>query len=950
MAFEPDKITKEHILNAVKKIEKEAIEFEPSIKFDVLIDGKAYPPKEVMRYAHLLANGSKEWEPSGGPPTNKYLEKFGFEIVSKADEALANGFIERFVEILKKIGQENANDFFEIAIKLVDKLKLKEGDDRLTYGTSSGNRLSITIGQRYCIAFVPSEELPWQFINEKSIKNSENIRVGKFQGSPEAYFYRCSNSFEMSSRLTEITSAAEIELNRTELSGYRKSNNAQFEKAIFDEKFRKELFDAAFGNGPSLTGNVWKLGCRWGSKMPSFYEFIKKRSIVIGVNDKLYSPGDLIVITEGHKVLALGKVLEIPKPVTDVPEFEEEFDPFEIDYNPRINYSKVEWYELAEDEVFTYQLQQGICRVNVPYVRDAAITIWKDRFINYWVFQCNPAEFDFDSAVRKKLLNEWTVTAHKDKIKRGDKVIIWLTGKKAGCYALARITGDPIESKNSTDNHLWKTESKDSLKAGIELTHNLLDRPLYWQSIKDTEGLQDLKVGTQGTNFSATRKQYNSLIKLIEKNMNMSSKLDLGINSILYGPPGTGKTYKLNEYKDEYFTDRGISKTSEEVLRDRVESYPFWKVLGAVLGTSKQALSVKEIIDHPLIKAKIKPANKTKPNAIAWGNLQAYADDNSTQMDAKYRRPIKIFQKDKESKWSILGDKKTELGDIIDQELLDIAANPKLQAVQSTDSKIRFNFITFHQKYSYEDFIEGIKPLLNDGYVDEEREGTLQFELKKGIFYNSCLEALKLVGYESFSECHDDKIENRIAKFNSAKNDSSKQFALFIDEINRANISAVFGELITLLEDDKRIGADNEMWVELPYSNEKFCVPANLYLIGTMNTADRSIALLDIALRRRFEFISLYPLYPEGEWWAPLLEKINLAIHTWKKNPDFFIGHAFFMNKLETDRIKILNTKIVPLLCEYCQNNSDTVKKILSEAGVQVKQTGIKENFQIVAE
>ena len=172
---------------------------------------------------------------------------------------------------------------------------------------------------------------------------------------------------------------------------------------------------------------------------------------------------------------------------------------------------------------------------------------------------------------------------------------------------------------------------------------------------------------------------------------------------------------------------------------------------------------------------------------------------------------------------------------------------------------------------------------------------------------------------------------------------------MFIDEINRANISAVFGELITLLEDDKRMGGTNEIWVELPYSNEKFCVPANLYVIGTMNTADRSIALLDIALRRRFEFKSLYPIYIETEWWSPLLLSLNQAIYTLKKNPDFFLGHAFFMEKQESDKIKILNSKIIPLLYEYCQNNADSVKKILIEAGVQFKPTTIKENFQIIA-
>ena len=176
------------------------------------------------------------------------------------------------------------------------------------------------------------------------------------------------------------------------------------------------------------------------------------------------------------------------------------------------------------------------------------------------------------------------------------------------------------------------------------------------------------------------------------------------------------------------------------------------------------------------------------------------------------------------------------------------------------------------------------------------------------------------------------------------------QFALFIDEINRANISAVFGELITLLEDDKRIGGDHEMWLELPYSNEYFSVPGNLYVVGTMNTADRSIALLDIALRRRFEFKSLYPEYHAQEWWSSLLKSLNEAIYSVKNNPDFFIGHAFFINKPESDRAKILNTKIIPLLSEYFQNNANSVKSVLNAAGVAIKSSGIHENFQVIAE
>ena len=944
-----DKITNKHVLDAVTKIETEGIVLEPSTRFDAIINGKPYPPKEVMRYANLLANGTKEWPYGGGEPTNKYLRDLGFETVSKIDMPDVKIIKEKLIILIQKIGRERATIFFDNAVGLMIKLNINQDDSRITYGTTSNKQLTITIGQRYCFAFMMNEKLPWQFISNVTIPSTDDIAVSKYEGNPDAYYYRCHNSVDMVKRSNEITEASEKELSRTEISGYKKANNNLFEKAIFDSIFRDELFDAAFKMEIPFTGNVWKLGCKWGSKNPSFYEMIKERSIVIGVNDQLYSPGDLIVITEGHTIYALGKILETPQPVTDSPELEEDFNNYKIDYDVNVNFAKAEWYQLQADEIFTYQLQQGICRVNVPYVRNRAITIWNDRFINYWVFQCNPSEFDFETAVRSHLLHDWTVVAHKDNIKKGDKVILWLTGKRAGCYALAIITSKPAVSTASPDNHLWKTEPKISLKTGIELLHNLLGKPLLWQNIKDNEGLKDLKVGNQGTNFTATRKQYNTLLKLIDKSTQaMSNKIELFVNTILYGPPGTGKTYKLNEYKEEYFTDRGITKSADEILKEKVNEYPFWKIFAAVLSIKDKYCSVSEIMAHPIVKAKISDIAKTPRNTV-WRILQSYADYDSTQMHEKYKGPLQLFTKNTESEWAIIDSKKSEIADIIDEELLQIASNPLMEPIQSLTSKTRFNFITFHQKYSYEDFIEGIKPLLQDDDAGEA-VGDLQFELKKGIFYNSCLDALKLVGYESFDDCYLDTIENRIAKFEAAKSNPSQQFALFIDEINRANISAVFGELITLLEDDKRMGGEYEMWIELPYSNEKFCVPANLYVIGTMNTADRSIALLDIALRRRFEFKALYPLYTETEWWSSILEALNQAIYNWKKNPDFFIGHAFFINKPEVDKIKIFNTKIIPLLYEYCQNNAETMKRILSEAGVQIKTTTIKENFQIIAE
>jgi 5-methylcytosine-specific restriction endonuclease McrBC GTP-binding regulatory subunit McrB len=149
-----------------------------------------------------------------------------------------------------------------------------------------------------------------------------------------------------------------------------------------------------------------------------------------------------------------------------------------------------------------------------------------------------------------------------------------------------------------------------------------------------------------------------------------------------------------------------------------------------------------------------------------------------------------------------------------------------------------------------------------------------------------------------------------------------KNYVLIIDEINRANISRVFGELITLLEEDKRWGNDFETEVLLPDGFTKFTVPKNLYIIGTMNTADKSIALLDIALRRRFEFI---PLYPDAskvkDEYQLFFNTLNQRIKD-KKGIDFCIGHAYFMPPQDRsfDFVKAMNQKVIPLLMEYFYN------------------------------
>jgi 5-methylcytosine-specific restriction protein B len=160
-----------------------------------------------------------------------------------------------------------------------------------------------------------------------------------------------------------------------------------------------------------------------------------------------------------------------------------------------------------------------------------------------------------------------------------------------------------------------------------------------------------------------------------------------------------------------------------------------------------------------------------------------------------------------------------------------------------------------------------------------------------------------------------------------------QNYIIVIDEINRANISRVFGELITLIEEDKRSEGDTPLKCTLP-SGDVFQVPSNLFILGTMNSADKSLALLDIALRRRFEFVAIYPdpALVNGLEKQEVLTKLNKKIFD-DKGPDFQIGHAYFM---KDDTIEdCMNRKVVPLLSEYYMNTTDEVRGLLRDIGFE---------------
>ena len=233
------------------------------------------------------------------------------------------------------------------------------------------------------------------------------------------------------------------------------------------------------------------------------------------------------------------------------------------------------------------------------------------------------------------------------------------------------------------------------------------------------------------------------------------------------------------------------------------------------------------------------------------------------------------------------------------------------------EAENRVRTITFHQSYSYEEFIEGIRPILHD-----DKNEKLGYKLENGIFKELCINA-----------------EKELLNRKSSAKYIDKPYYIIIDEINRGNISKIFGELITLIEQDKR----GSLKTLLPYSKKEFTVPSNIYIIGTMNTADRSIAAIDTALRRRFTFVEIGPdssvLSQIGNYivndkvnLTKLMDTLNDRIME-RLDRDHRIGHAYFMGiESLTNLYQTWYYKILPLLGEYFYNDIESLTAIVGQS------------------
>ncbi len=387
-------------------------------------------------------------------------------------------------------------------------------------------------------------------------------------------------------------------------------------------------------------------------------------------------------------------------------------------------------------------------------------------------------------------------------------------------------------------------------------------------------------------------------------------------NIIFTGVAGTGKTYRLQQLAKEY-TEIVQPIAQQQTLQLMLKPLRWHEVICLVFLECKQQgqdlLKVAEIVEHKFFqaKAKLNAREKSLQNQV-WGELQKYSSPNSTTVKQKNRASQAFFDKDTTSSWYLLDSALPLLSEL--QALLTDYQNNSAKP----SKKERFSLVSFHQSYGYDEFVEGIRPLI------DEQTGQMRYVIQQGAFLALCKQAEQAPNH---------------------------RYAMLIDEINRANVAQVFGELMSLIEPSKRAGQTDAMSVRLAYSQTPFSVPSNVDIFATMNTQDHSLVSLDSAFRRRFEFVEMPPdgsglgqvtVYGQEHGQdknhlidlGKLLDGLNGRICQYL-GEQYQLGQAYFyeLDKEDgfDDLLKVMARQILPQLLTYAQttHNLQALAEIL---------------------
>ena len=407
-------------------------------------------------------------------------------------------------------------------------------------------------------------------------------------------------------------------------------------------------------------------------------------------------------------------------------------------------------------------------------------------------------------------------------------------------------------------------------------------------------------------------------------------------NVIYTGVAGTGKTYQLLQIAAQY-TDQLPTYDADAILKQVLQPLSWREVICLIfLDLQQELVRVPELLAHDFFVAKAAHNARDKNlSNTAWSVLQMHSARDSQTVEYSKRASQAYFDKDESGAWYLLPESRELLTELAER----LTELRQAQQVHQPLQRARYSMVSFHQAYGYEEFVEGIRPIVNDTSNNKQggTEGTLRYGIQDGAFLQLCQRAAK---------------------------DPAQRYAMLIDEINRANVSRVFGELFSLIEPDKRAGQSNAMHVQLAYSNRSFSVPANVDIYATMNTQDHSLAPLDMALRRRFAFIECPPrpeLLPvltvdgavQGQAQETQEHGIDLGNILMGLNQRIVqilgseaqLGHAFFMSIQSLAQLqRVLVTQVIPQLAQAANGQVAVLQYLFGDEQQPTEQQFVQDS------
>ncbi|MBZ7964403.1 AAA family ATPase [Campylobacter sp. 2457A] len=451
---------------------------------------------------------------------------------------------------------------------------------------------------------------------------------------------------------------------------------------------------------------------------------------------------------------------------------------------------------------------------------------------------------------------------------------------------------------------------------------------------------------------------------------------NISLNQILYGPPGTGKTYHTIDKALEI-----LGENLENRIDKKAKFDEYVKNGQIVFTTFHQSYGYEEFVEgiKPIIN-KDNENSKELEYEIKDGVFKRICNralnkerkvDNNEIDDITINNDTPIWKislgpnaslRDKCFKENKIYIGWYKIPENMNEEFLALGTNDKSTINNFKDEMQIGDLVCVFNSLKT---IKGVGIIKSDVKYGDDKEEYRTYRDVKWISKDSEISLYELNDSKNLTlktvyklwriRANDllEKIKNEKEQIDikTIDDNTEKKFVIIIDEINRGNVSKIFGELITLIEPSKRIGAEEELRVTLPYSGEKFGVPENVYIIGTMNTADRSITSLDTALRRRFEFVEMMPNpkelenleYKKDVDLSKLLTAINTRIE-YLLDREKTIGHAFFIGVKNLENLKsVFQNKIIPLLQEYFYDDYALINAVLNNNGM-VKKAENKEN------